>query len=334
MPRQALVSAGIVEPLAKFLASLGVADARAMLPRHQETEHGDPQVPAGKVIALLERLSLQLDKPQFGIEYAHAFPVGGTGAFGYMLAHSKTMRLAVEAIARYTGIVMSSVDVLYEPVEGGGQLSWRYRIGVPSPNTQFNLFVAALVVLRLRALLSPDWSPRQVQLANLKPAAGELCDKTFGRNVSFGQPVNRLTFRDANLDRPNFAADPRLFAVVKQLGDILLAAQKEDVDFRTTVANEIVRLLGTSHPTLKAVGEELGLGARSVQRRLAAEGTSFEGVLAQTRRAVAERLLCDTDLPLTDIAFMLGFSELSAFTRAGKRWHGVSPRQFRDARRR
>lgn len=155
----------------------------------------------------------------------------------------------------------------------------------------------------------------------------------FGADVSFEQPVNRFTFRNANLDRTNVSANPRLFKVVQQLGDILLAERTTTIDFRSTVANAIVGLLGTSNPTLAVVAAELKLGERTIQRRLALEGTSFEDVLAGTRRSVAERLLRDTELPLTDIAFMLGFSELSAFTRAAKRWHGVSPRQFRSMRR-
>ena len=125
-----------------------------------------------------------------------------------------------------------------------------------------------------------------------------------------------------------------MLKVLQQLADILLAERSETMaDFRASVSNKIVDLLGVSNPTLALVARELNLGERTVQRRLALEGTSFEDVLAATRRSVAERLLSDTQLPLTDIAFMLGFSELSAFTRAAKRWHGVSPRQFRSMRR-
>lgn len=336
MPNSILISQSIVEPLPAFLAATvdvqASADLKRRLGRVSEP-HGEPQISADKLMQLFEELSRDLRNPAFGLDYARAFPVGGTGAFGFILTHAKNMLTAVTAIARYTHIVMSSVDVRYDPVEGGGQLTWTYPLLIASPMVQFNSFVAALVVLRLRAGLYENWYPKAVQLAHRDPGAGDGYRKVFGTGVSFEQPVNRLTFRDANLDRPNFSANPRLFKVVEQLAEILLAEHKTVVDFRTTVSNTIVDLLGVSNPTLATVAAELAMGERTVQRRLMLEGTSFEEVLAVTRRSVAERLLRDTELPLTDIAFMLGFSELSAFTRAAKRWHGVPPRQFRSMKR-
>lgn len=332
MPSQILISASIVEPLAAFMAAAGVNEPQLVAPLQLGTPtepYGEPQVVAAKVVQLFEHLSGKLGQPAFGVEYARAFPVGGTGAFGFILTQSKDMRTAVKAIARYTQIVMSGINVQYQAIDGGGQLTWQYPLLIPSPNIQFNSFVAALVILRLRAGLSADWHPLRVQLAHREPGAVDVYKQVFGPNVIFEQPVNRFTFRDSNLDRPNLSANPRLFEVVKQLGDILLAARKTVADFRTAVANQIVDHLGVSSPTLESVAEALGVTGRTVQRRLAKEGTSFEDVLDKTRRVVAERLLCDTDLSLTDVAFMLGFSELSAFTRAAKRWHGVPPRQFR-----
>lgn len=331
MSNSVLISQSIVEPLSAFVSAAGVmddADLKRRLGR-VTAPHGEPQISADKVMQLFELLSRDANNPAFGLDYARAFPVGGTGAFGFILTQAKDMRTAVAAVARYTQIVMASVEVRYQPIDGGGQLTWTFPLLIESPMVQFNSFVAALVVLRLRADLSDGWFPKGVQLAHRDPGAGDAYRKVFGSGVRFEQPVNRLTFRDTNLDRPNIAADARLFKVVEQLGDILLAERKTVVDFRTTVSNALVDLLGACNPTLTAVADELALGERTVQRRLAQEGTSFEEVLSATRQSVAERLLRDTELPLTDIAFMLGFSELSAFTRAAKRWHGVSPRQFR-----
>ncbi len=336
MPNTILISQSIIEPLPAFVAAAGEERLAAGVTRglgRITKPHGEPQVSADKVMRLFEDLSRELSNPAFGLDYARAYPVGGTGAFGFILTQAKDMRAAVTAIARYTQIVMSSVDVRYQSIEDGGQLTWSYPLLIASPMVQFNSFVAALVVLRLRAGLSENWYPKRVELAHRDPGAVESYRRMFGADVSFEQPVNRFTFRNANLDRTNVSANPRLFKVVQQLGDILLAERMTTIDFRSTVANAIVGLLGTSNPTLAVVAAELKLGERTIQRRLALEGTSFEDVLAGTRRSVAERLLRDTELPLTDIAFMLGFSELSAFTRAAKRWHGVSPRQFRSMRR-
>jgi AraC-like DNA-binding protein len=337
MPDSIVISQSIIEPLPAYVAAVsGATKAYVDLKRdvgRVSKPYGEPEVSANRVMQLFDQLARDLNNPAFGLEYARAFPVGGTGAFGFIVTQAQDMRTAVMAIARYTQIVMPSVDVRYEPVEGGAQLTWSYPLVIGAPLVQFNSFAAALVVLRMRSWLSDTWCPKRVQFAHRDPGAGAKYRRMFGANLSFEQPVNRFTFIEANLNRPNVSADPRLYKVVKQLADILLAERKTVKDFRASVANKIVDLMGVANPTLALVAKELKLGERTVQRRLALEGWSFEDVLGASRRSVAERLLRDTELPLTDIAFMLGFSELSAFTRAAKRWHGVSPRQFRAMRR-
>lgn len=333
MPAQLYVSETIVEPLARFAKERGAnIDRRLSALRIGRTasQHADPQILAAKVVNLFEDLAGELSDPAFGVHYAQEFPVGGSGALGFIVTQAKDLRTAVAALARYTRIVMPGIVVEVHPIEGGCELVWHYPLTLPVPNIQFNSFVAAVVVLRLRLGLSGNWSPRLVELAHRDPGAADAYRSVFGPHVRFACPLNRICFRDANLDRPYASANPRLYKVVTQLGELLLSAQKATGDFRTEVANAIVDKLGSS-PTLTSVAQTLGMGERTVQRRLAAKGATFEVVLNETRRHVAERLLSETDLPLTDIALMLSFSELSAFTRAAKKWFGVSPRQFRGA---
>lgn len=336
MPSRTLISVGLFEPLAAFVAEAGYKDFKLELPMHSgraADEIGEPHVSGDAAARLFEDIAARLHRPGFGVEYASAVPLGAAGAMGFILTQAKDMRTAVQAIQRYTQIVVSGLDVTYQPVEGGAQLSWRYPISFETPHIQLNSFLAALVIIRLRAGVSPDWSPKLVQFIHRDPGALDAYRRVFGPNVSFEQPSNLFAFRDAYLDRPNEAANPLLYKVVRDFGEVQLAAKKPSSDFRGVVANSIVALMGASSPTLEAVAEQLGVAGRTVQRRLANEGATFEDVLGETRRFVAERLLRDTDLALTDIAFMLGFSELSAFTRAAKRWHGVPPRQFRASAR-
>ncbi|MGQ0455437.1 MAG: AraC family transcriptional regulator ligand-binding domain-containing protein [Hyphomicrobium sp.] len=336
MPSVALINESLTASLGEFLVAAGAKDVNvAKTERGRITDtHGEAMIPANEVVSLFEDLSAQMKNPAFGLAYAQAFPLGGTGAFGFILTQAKDMRTAVKAATRYVRLVMPNVDARYEAIEGGGQFTWRYPLSAASPHVQFNSFVAALVILRLRAGLNPEWNPLSVQLAHREPGNLAAYRKMFGHGVAFEQPVNRFKFRDVNLDRPNPGANPRLFEVVKQLGDILLASRTKSADFRALVANEIVDQLGVTSPTLEAVALQLGMGQRSVQRRLAGEGTTFETVVGETRKSVAERMLRDTNLSLTDIAFMLGFSELSAFIRASNRWFGMTPREFRSGQRR
>lgn len=332
MANPPLINASVLAALPEFLVEHGVEPSKFLGGAHLEpvvVAQGEPLVSANSIISLFEDLALRLDMPSFGLQYAMSFPVGASGAFGFIVTNAKDMRTALKAIARYTRLIISNVDARYEAVEGGAQLTWRYPLALQVPNIQYNSFVAALIVLRLRTRMHPDWHPKLVQFTHRDPGDFSAYKKVFGPNVAFDQVVNRLSFRDASLDKPSPTADPHLYAVVRQLGDILLSLRGNGDDFRTAVANQIVDHLGVAAPTLDAVAAELGLGSRTVQRRLAEHGTTFEALVGDARKTVAERLLRETDLSLTDIAFMLGFSELSAFTRAANRWFGAPPSEVR-----
>lgn len=334
MPHAPLISRTIADPVASFVTtSGGVLSAQELSDRLGKVvdDHGEAHVSLENVAILFEQLSRDLAMPDFGLRYARAYPLGGTGALGYLLTQSQNLRSAVLAMGRYLRIIADGINATCDDVPGGAKLTWSYPADLSCSLTQFNAFAAALVVCRLRSCLSSDWHPRLVQFSQKEPVALDSYRAMFGPKVSFGQQMNCLTFSDINLDRPNFAADSRLFGVVQKLADILLEERKSKETFSVAVANVLVDIFGVSTPSLSCVADKLKMSSRTVQRRLADEGTTFDAVLDSTRRSVGNRLLTDTQVPMTDIAFMLGFSELSAFTRAARRWYGVPPRKHRDA---
>ncbi|MEM9632738.1 MAG: helix-turn-helix transcriptional regulator [Pseudomonadota bacterium] len=97
------------------------------------------------------------------------------------------------------------------------------------------------------------------------------------------------------------------------------------------IANEVASNLSHGACTLPQISAKLGMSQRAVQRLLEKEGTSFRKLSEEIRRSAAERYLRSTDLPMKEIAYLLGFSELSTFSRAVKTWFGVSPRKVREA---
>jgi AraC-like DNA-binding protein len=95
------------------------------------------------------------------------------------------------------------------------------------------------------------------------------------------------------------------------------------------VREAIIRCLERGQANPRSVAEEIGVSAGSLDRRLKAQGTPFQRLLDDTRRCLAHRYLFESSLKLTDIAARVGYSELSAFSRAARRWFGASPRSFR-----
>jgi AraC-like DNA-binding protein len=133
-------------------------------------------------------------------------------------------------------------------------------------------------------------------------------------------------------------ADPALFPLLEQHAASLLAARERTLaraagagPLTGAVRRLIVERLASDGARLADLAGLLGLSARTLQRRLADEGTPFQTLLDRTRRELADAYLRDPKLSLTEIAFLLGYAEQSSFTHAFRSWHGVAPRQARGA---
>lgn len=151
----------------------------------------------------------------------------------------------------------------------------------------------------------------------------------------FGCPVRFQTGRDAVhlnediIDAPNKLGDETIANFFDRHLEQELAVLNKDDGLEQLVRRAVANVLSEGVPTLSFISAELGMGARTLQRRLSEQGHSFQSVVDMARRDLAQRLLKETNYSLAEIAFLTGFSEQSGFTRAFKRWKGQTPRSFR-----
>jgi len=151
----------------------------------------------------------------------------------------------------------------------------------------------------------------------------------------FGCPVYFETGRDAllisehNMDVPNKLGDETISSFFDEHLEQELAAQTNDEGLEQSVRRAVANVLSEGVPTLSSIASELGVGPRTLQRRLSDNGHSFQSVVDTARHELAQRLLRETEYSLAEVAFLTGFSEQSGFTRAFKRWSGKTPRSYR-----
>ena len=154
-------------------------------------------------------------------------------------------------------------------------------------------------------------------------------------NDHFGCPVHFDSGRDAllvsedSIDAPNKLGDDTIASFFDQHLEQELADLAEDQTLEQDVRRVVTTLLSEGVPTLSQIASELGLGTRTLQRRLSDNGHSFQSVVDLARKDLAQRLLRETSYGLAEIAFLTGFAEQSGFTRAFKRWAGQTPRSYR-----
>jgi AraC-like DNA-binding protein len=154
-------------------------------------------------------------------------------------------------------------------------------------------------------------------------------DAFMGREVSFGADVDEVIFPGTAQRMPILGADPYLNRLLVKFCEEARSHRAATSTFRIGVENEIAPLLPHGKARSPEVARRLGLSPRTLARRLAAEGLTFSTVLERLRVDLARRYLADGDLPISKIAWMLGYREVSAFTHAHKRWTGRTPREAR-----
>lgn len=162
---------------------------------------------------------------------------------------------------------------------------------------------------------------------------GELAvyESHFGCPVYFESGRDALLVPSSSLDIPNKLGDETIATFFDQHLEKELSTLTKELDLEKQVRRVVANLLSEGIPTLSLIATELGIGARTLQRRLSDQGHSFQGVVDMARKDLAQRLLHETSYSLAEVAFLTGFAEQSGFTRAFKRWAGQTPRSYRLA---
>ena len=290
-------------------------------------------VPLDAVVALFELAAQRQGDPCFGLEMARTFRPGGSGLIGHLVLSAPTVRHALRCAARYIGTTMSHVEISFAESDGVGHLGWKLPQGITASQLQYNSFIAGVAVQRLRLAAGEDWQPLSVELEHRELPAREELRRALGSRVRFQRPANRISIDPGCLARPMPGFDPALFAMLSDLADRWLAEAGDAPRIVGAAREEIVARLKSGKASLDSVASAIGIAPRSLQWRLDQVGTSFQRLLNETRLSLAEHLLRDTDKPVTEIAYDLGFSDPSAFTRAARRWFEMSPRAYRQLQR-
>jgi AraC-like DNA-binding protein len=255
------------------------------------------------------------------------------GLVGYAMLHSPTLEDAFGRLCRYSGIVQELMQL--EIASGPDSLDLSFaRRPMLEALEQPAEYGASRMVAVARELTGVEIVPVEVRLPHPERPRTAAHRAMFGPRVVYGTTGLAIVFHARDVRRPVVEADHELGEYLDALADRTLT----ELPDRTTYIDEVRRAIwdrtdGTI-ATLDEVADALATSTRSLQRRLADDGTSFLVVRDEVRRSMATRLLQGADLSIQEVAYLLGYSDSSAFHRAFRRWEGLGPRKFRDALRR
>jgi AraC-like DNA-binding protein len=292
------------------------------------TRDREARVSMQRVAQLLENVARETGNDAFGAQLGETFRIGVAGALDYVISNAPTLRDAFNDYMRFLGLVTDGFDDRF--VE---RARFSYFVAhLPAsfgPRTQLLDARASARLIRIRHMLRDPSVPIVVEFERQEPKRIAEFRRIFGPRVRFGQRQNRVGIPTAVLDRKLPAADPILYEVVVEAAERALAQATHTPDTTSRVITFIGAALPRGRVDLAAAAKELGVSPQSLKNLLRHAGTNFRDVLDDTRKTMTEHYIKETSLPMTEIAFLLGFSELSAFSRVTRKWFGQTPRALR-----
>jgi AraC-like DNA-binding protein len=296
-------------------------------------EADDPEARMSSVIedALWREGARLLNDDDFGLHVAELLRPGNFDVFDYVIRNAPNLYGAFERWARYNRIEHDVAVISL--LDRGSQVRIEHTLvrGAVQHRHSAESTLAAQVV-GAEQLTGVCLKPVAVEFRHAAPVDLREHVRIFGVAPSFLCPVNAILWTREALDRPVLAADPALSRVLERQAQAILAALPDPArSYADRLRVWLVRNLEEDEPTLARAARELKLSERSLQRRLAAEGLTFDALLEEVRHTLALRYLEDPHISISALAFRLGYSDASAFHRAFRRWTGTTPTQLRKA---
>jgi AraC-like DNA-binding protein len=284
---------------------------------------------AGRLVAAWKKAAGLIDDPCFGLKIAEVWSPTDLHALGYAFLASSTLRTALERISRYVNIVNDAIG--YDLSEAGDNVSFTLRsesdmYRPPFPAQEDSGW--AVITSICRAAFGDELNPAEVRFQHDAPKCQGDYFAYFRCPVTFDSDTSAIRFACTDLDRPLPAANRELARANDQiLTDFLNKLRKDDLITRVKTA--IADDLPSGSPSDDEVAKSLFMSPRTLNRKLSALGTNYSQLLETVRQELAEQYVADPSLTLSEISFLLGFSEQSAFSRAFRRWTGQAPSAVR-----
>jgi len=297
----------------------------------ESAQLSDPcaRVPIKQLVAAFETAAQLTGDGAFGLHVGVRTQIRSFGLFGYIVMNCSTFSEALDRVARYFPLWTDGAAFRVIRDGSAAHLTWEY-LDPSVVNYRHDCEMTLLCVAKISHFLCDErYRPREIHFQHAAPKDASEHKRLFQTPVHFSKGFNQLIFDKTMLTAPLRSADPELLELLIQFGDSLLAGistHRTLVD-RARIALRQAILKGDVQ--LNTVSRSLGLGARTLQRKLKVHGVTYNELLSSTRRGLAEHYLRASQMTLREISDRLAFARPGEFHRAFRQWTGKTPHQFR-----
>jgi AraC-like DNA-binding protein len=287
----------------------------------------EQMLPARATMRLLERSAQITGCSTLGLRMAEGRTIADLGATSLLIAHQPNLRAVIQAVAENRNRINSTLILHMDELEDVVILREDFSLKVPEPSRQSCDLVVGVLARLCQTVLGNDWAPVLVCFTHEAPPGNEMpiYQRLFGCRAEFNSEFNGLVIESRDMDLPNPMANSALAGHARSLIDTAMSPAVSSItqDVETLIA----LLLPAGRANIRACAASLGITVRTLQRMLDAEQAQFSDLLNRARMQLAQQHLANPRTRITDIADMLGYSSIGAFTR----WHtcafGMTPRE-------
>lgn len=284
-------------------------------------------------IKVLDLAAHELEDECLGFHLARGFDLREIGLLYYVMASSDNLADALRNAERYSGINNEGVRMRFR-CDRAAVITLDY-LNVDRLLDRHQIEFWLITVVRLcRQLTDNRLAPRKLAVRHVRDHTPAEYRSFLGSDVQFGADADEIVFAARAAALPLVGADSYLNRLLRRYADEALHDRPQpSTGVRAHVERVLPQLLPHGKATTSEVARRIGLSRRTLSRSLAGEGVTFRRILEELRATLARHYLRDRELPVTEIAWLLGYREIGSFTHAFRRWTGVSPSQFRSLER-
>jgi AraC-like DNA-binding protein len=310
------------EQFRPFVKQLGI-------PETVFTQH-DVEVATSKYVELLEIVGRK-SNPYIGLEMGESMTVQDMGVVGHAMAAAPDVGTMLTLLSKYLYVFSQSNTVRLDLGESRAAITYTVTILSPDLVAQETESSIAYITTMIRHMASPDFKPSLVEFRHTRPSSAQRHEQFFGCEVQFNRKSNRLHFDRKILNMEITSSDPGLLEALRFYLDDQLKVRSEEKDILARIRHLISSSLVNGVPDQRRIAAQLGTSARTLQRRLSEQNIVFADMVDEIRLSIARDYVLHSEFSLTDISMMLGYGELSSFSRAFKRLTGESPDHARKS---
>lgn len=279
-------------------------------------------------VAFLETAGNNLRRPDFFWRAGEIYDFDFLGPVGEAIMSSKTLGGALRKFATFFSLLQDSSEMTFVVDDQHATISYRIldpRIWPRSSDAEFTLGIVAKLI---RSVVGYNWRNTEVVFEIDAPLWGHAISDYLETNCAYGGATNSIRIPVSWLSLP-LSTDYSGGPVERELNEKLIR-QKQDTTTRDRTRYHIFKTIGVGEVDQTAIASEMGMSRRTLRRRLERESLNFQSLVDNCRMEVATlELKRRPTASLAEVAFLLGYTEHSSFTRAFSRWSGVSPQDFR-----